>query len=146
MWEEKTTNPRKFQQTRYCRMSFVKKLPAVLIAAAGISLGFAGTALAETILLGEKTLGPQETLDLRPKDMRNTTLCFQTTDNLVGNLKLLYITDRGGGIDVKIEDLQASAKEQCISKSMGIYPVRIINMQRNRPEFSRSVRVRATQE
>jgi len=127
-------------------MSIVKKLPAVLIAAVGISLGFVGTALAETILLGEKTLGPQETLELRPTDIRNTTLCFQTTDNLVGNLKMLYIISSGGGIDVKIEDVQASAKEQCISRRMGIYPVRIINMQRNRPEFSRSVRVRATQE
>jgi len=123
-------------------MSIVKKLPAVLIAAVGISLSFAGTALAETILLGEKTLGPQETLDLRPKDMKNTTLCFQTTNNLVGNLKLVYFT----GGEVKVESLQASAKEQCISRSMGIYPARVINMQMDRPEFSQSVRVRATQE
>jgi hypothetical protein len=127
-------------------MSIVKKLPAVLIAAVGISFSFAGTALAETILLEEKTLGPQETLDLRPKDMRNTTLCFQTTDNLVGNLKLVYVTGSGRGMDVKMESLQASAKEQCISRSMGIYPARVINMQMDRPEFSRSVRVRATQE
>ncbi|MEG3981489.1 hypothetical protein QUA08_12000 [Microcoleus sp. T3B2] len=145
MWEEKTTNQRKFQQTRYCRMSFVKKLPAVLIAAVGISFSFAGAALAETILLGEKTLGPQETLNLMPKDMRNITLCFQTTDNLVGNLKLVYVTGSGGGMDVKIEDLRASAQEQCISRSLGIYPARVINMQMDRPEFSRSVRVRATQ-
>jgi len=133
-------------------MSFVKKLPAVLIAAAGISLGFVGTALAETILLGEKTLGSQEKLSLMPKDKgRDITLCFQTTDNLVGKLKLLYITPtEGGGIDTKIEDVEASAKEQCISRRTGIYPLEVVNMQTDRllqfRRFSRSVRVRATQE
>gem|GEM_PF-3633978 len=49
--------------------------------------------------------------------MRNTTLCFQTTDNLVGNLKLVYVTGSGGGMDVKIEDLRASAKENVYPKA-----------------------------
>lgn len=123
-------------------MSIAKKLPAVLIAAVGISFSFVGTALAQTILLGEKTLGPEEEFQFRPEDRRNTTLCFQTTDNLPGELTLIYFT---GGWDVEVEDLEASPKEKCISRSMNIIPVTVINMQMERPEFSRSVRVYAKQ-
>ena len=126
-------------------MSIVKKLPAVLIATVGISFSFAGAALAERILLGETTLGAQEDVDFEPKDRRNMTICFQTTDNLPGNLKLIYMTSSSSS-DIKIENLNASPQEQCISRSVYIIPARVINFPMDKPGLSRSVRVRATQE
>ncbi|MEG3837770.1 hypothetical protein QUA46_15070 [Microcoleus sp. MON2_D6] len=145
MWEEKTTNQPKFQQTRYCRMSIVKKLPAVLMAAVGISFSFASTALAQKILLGEKTLGLQEDVDFKPQNRSNMTICFQTTDNLPGSLILIYMASSNSS-DIKMERLKATPTEQCISRSVYIIPARVSNIGRDDiPGFSRSVRVRATQ-
>ena len=126
----------------YCRMSFVKKLPAVLIAAVGISFGFVGTALAETTVLADKTLGAQEDFEFTPQDGRNTTICFQTTDNLPGYLKVTYLSGRYP----KTESIDASPKEKCISRSMTIFPVSVLNFPKNNPGLSRSVRVYAKQE
>jgi hypothetical protein len=123
-------------------MSFVKKLPAVLIAAVGISFGFVGTALAETTVLADKTLGAQEEFRFKPQDMRDTTICFQTTDNLPGYLKVTYLAGR----DVKTESIDASPKEKCITRSMSmIFPVIVLNFPKNNPGLSRAVRVYAKQ-
>lgn len=133
-------------------MSIVKKLPAALIAAVGISFSVAGTALAEEpIFLVEKILGREERVDFVPRDTgRNVTLCFRTTDNksdAVVYLKLIYVIDDGelDPSDAKIEDLEANAKEQCISRTMGDYMASVIYLG-GTYQFGPSVRVRATQE
>jgi hypothetical protein len=147
VWQEKTTNQRKFQQTRYCRMSISKKLPAVLIAVVGISFSFVGTTLAQTILVDNKTLGPQEDLEFTPPNMNNTTLCFQTTDNLRGMLVVLYISggSMSSGYEPKFENFDVSPQEKCISKGFSTLPVTVINVASpDHPFLSKSIRVRAT--
>jgi hypothetical protein len=74
-------------------MSIVKKLPAVLIAAVGISLGFAGTALTEEPIFAEQTLGPDEELVVQAPGKRNTKICFKATDNLEPLLFILNMAN-----------------------------------------------------
>ena len=109
-------------------LSIVKKLPAVLIAAVGISFGFAGTALAGEIF-AEKTLGSEEHLRIRPPNRSNTIICYKATDNKEPNLIIISVADiqnpRLIMIPDDMEDLKVSQESghQCISINLGIMGV-----------------------
>ena len=136
-WEEKTTNQRKFQQTRYCRMSIVKKLPAVLMAAVGMSFSLAGAALAETIVI-DKTVAAGDSIEVpaTPDDMRSKTICFQTTDNKNGYIMIMDLMSQG------IPELtRTTPQQQCVSKSFNRLPGFIDVIGPGHPALSQSIRV-----
>ncbi len=89
-------------------MSIVKKLPAVLIAAVGISFSFVGTALAEKPILAEKTLGRTETLRIpipaHPSPNTNIRICSKTTGSrtLLHPLIINYPSATNGVLEFQI--------------------------------------------
>lgn len=116
-------------------MSIVKTLPAVLIAAVGISFGFVGTALADTIIKADKILVPEnDELVFKPSHMGGSTICFQTTDKLEGYIMIMP------GMD-EPDLLEATPTEKCISKSTGRMPIIIVGAFRDLPDESKSIRV-----
>ncbi|HEY9808397.1 MAG TPA: hypothetical protein V6D13_03570 [Halomicronema sp.] len=139
MEEEKTPIQRKFTQKRYCRMIIVKKLPAVLITTVGISFGVVGTALAETILVDNKTLGPEEQLEFTPPGYGQTLICFETSDNFFGTV---IVVDTSTS-ELKQERFFPGPKTKtCISRDFNRYPIIVINSVTPNDTISQSIRVR----
>ena len=116
-------------------MSIVKKLPAVLIAAVGMSFSLAGTALAERILV-DKTVAAGDTIEFEPDNMAATTICFQTTDNKNGYIIIMDLMSQG-----MPEMTRTSPKQQCISKSFNNMPGFIDVLGPEHPTLSQSIRV-----
>lgn len=126
--------------------TIVKKLPAVLIAAVGISFGFTGTALAD--ILVEKTLAPGESLDFylgiegMGNDKKDITICFQTTDNLPTKILIVH------GYDDPPNFVDASPEKQCVTSSINNGRSGSVDFPRfmgNLPGGSKAVRVTLTQ-
>lgn len=133
-------------------MSIVKKLPAVLIAAVGISFSVAGTALAEEPIFAERTLASRDDFIIKPPDRRNTTICYKATDNLEPYL-LMAIADRQGGFKIisipyGIEraglEVSQESDHQCITMTVG-YSAMMTNVGRKELNESQSVHVYARQ-
>ena len=132
-------------------MSIVKTLPAVLIAAVGISFSFAGTALAEEPIFAEKTLGVREDLEIRPPNMLHTKICFKATDNLKPNLMIMNMRDPQNLQMIRIprdmgsQTVSQESDHQCITIFMRKLGGRVINLG-YRDSDSKSVHVYVRQE